>query len=168
MTSLSLSATTTGSDRGRPNLVPPFRAAVIPAFTRSVISSRSYSANVASMFSINRPEVVDGSIPSETLFNCTSRSRSSFTVLRTSMSDRPSRSTRQTTTVSPGLAYSSSFFIPGREIAVRLPEVTSAKMSRSWTPDLTRASTCSFASWLLVLTRVYPRCLTGPFCLNIC
>jgi hypothetical protein len=53
-------------------------------------------------------------------------------------------------------------------IAVRLPEVTSAKMSRSWTPDLTRASTCSFASWLLVLTRVYPRCLTGPFCLNIC
>ena len=52
------------------------------------------------MFSTNRPVDVAGSIPSEMDRTCTPRSRSRFTVLRTSIRERPSRSTRQTTTVS--------------------------------------------------------------------
>ena len=84
----------------------------------------------------------------------------------TSIRDLPSRSTRQTTTVSPGSAYSSSRFIAARSIAVLLPEVTSEKTSRFWTPALTRASSWRLASWLDVLTRVYPRDLTPPFWLR--
>jgi hypothetical protein len=118
----------------------------MPALTRSTMSSRSYSARLASMPSISRPEVVAGSMPSEIERICTPRSRSIFTVLRTSSMERPSRSMRQTTTVSPSSAYSSSFFIPGRSIAARLPEVTSANTSRFWTPSLTRASSWSCAS----------------------
>ena len=51
-------------------------------------------------------------------------------MFRPPSSGRPSRSTRQTTMVSPASAHSSSFFIPGRSIAVRLPVVTSANKSR--------------------------------------
>jgi hypothetical protein len=142
----SLSAMTSGSDKGRPKRVPPCRAAAMPAFTRSTISSRSYSAKVASMFSIRRPDVVVGSIPSEMDLRCTPRSRSRFTVFKTSIKDRPSLSTRHTTTVSPGSTYARSFFIPGRSIAVLLPEVTSANTSRFCTPASTSASSCNFAS----------------------
>ena len=42
-----------GSLSGRPNRVPDYRAAAIPALTRSTMSSRLHSAKVASMFSIN-------------------------------------------------------------------------------------------------------------------
>lgn len=72
--------------------------------TRSTINSRSYSARVASIFNISRPFEVAGSIPSETDRTATSRSRSRLTVLRKSIKDRPGRSTRHTTTVSPGSA----------------------------------------------------------------
>ncbi|MDQ0801492.1 hypothetical protein QF050_003131 [Arthrobacter sp. SLBN-112] len=52
----------------------------VHAFTRSTISSRSYSAKVASMFSISSPDAVVGSIPSEVDLRYTPRSRSRFTV----------------------------------------------------------------------------------------
>lgn len=81
----SLSAITTGSDRGRPNRVPFARAAAMPALTRSTMSSRSYSASVANMFNISRPVDVDGSMPSEIDRTCTPRSRSRFTVFSTSI-----------------------------------------------------------------------------------
>lgn len=122
------------------------RAAAMPALTRSTMSSRSYSASVASMFRISRPVDVDGSMPSEIDGTFTPRSRSRFTVFSTSIRERPSRSTRHTTTVSPSSAYSRSFFIPVRSIAVLLPEVTSAKTSRFCTPAATSASSCSCAS----------------------
>ena len=95
------------------------------------------------MFSISRPVEVAGSMPSEMDRTWMPRSRSRVTVLSTSISDRPKRSTRQTTTVSPSSAYSRSFFIPGRSMAVLLPEVTSAKTSRFCTPAATSASSCS-------------------------
>lgn len=41
---------TTGFDRGRPKRVPFAWAAAMPALTRSAMSSRSYSASVASAF----------------------------------------------------------------------------------------------------------------------
>lgn len=53
--------------------------------------------------------------------------------------------------------------MPVRVIAFRLPEVTSAKTSRSYTPAAARASTCSCASCAEVLTLVYPKSLTQPF-----
>jgi len=80
-------------------------------------------------FSIRRPDVDVGSIRSEMDLRYTPRSRSRFTVFKTSIKDRPSRSTRHTTTVSPGSTYARSFFIPGRSIAALLPEVTSASLS---------------------------------------
>lgn len=55
----SLSVTTAGSGRGRPKRVPLAHAAAMPALTRSTMSSRSYSAGVASMFSISRPVDVE-------------------------------------------------------------------------------------------------------------
>ncbi len=54
----SLSAITAGSDNGQPNRVPFCFAAAMPALTRSRISSRSYSARVASMLNISRPAEV--------------------------------------------------------------------------------------------------------------
>lgn len=81
------------------------------------------------MFSISWPVDVVGSMPSESDRTCMPRSRSRFTVFSTSTIDRPSRSTRHTTTVSPSSAYSNSFFIPGRSIAVRLPKGGIAELS---------------------------------------
>jgi hypothetical protein len=85
----SLSAITAGSDTGRPWRVPFCLAAAMPALTRSMISSRSYSARVASMFSISRPVEGAGSMPSEMDRTCMPRARSRVTVLSTSISDRP-------------------------------------------------------------------------------
>lgn len=68
----------------------------MPALTRSTMSSSS--ASVASMFTISRSVDVEGSMPSEIERTCTPRPRSRFTVFRTSIRDRPSRSTRHTTT----------------------------------------------------------------------
>ena len=60
----SFSAIWAGSVLGRPKRTPLCRAAVMPALTRSMMSSRSYSARVASMFSNSRPVGVAGSMPS--------------------------------------------------------------------------------------------------------
>jgi hypothetical protein len=49
----------------------------MPALTRSVINSHSYSASAASMPSIIRPEDVSGSIPFEIDRTFTPRSRNS-------------------------------------------------------------------------------------------
>ena len=121
----SFSAMIFGSDSGRPYTVPAFRDAARPALTRSIIHSRSYSASVPSMFTIRRPVVVAGSIPSE--IDCTAMffSRSSSTVARTSSMERPSRSIRHTTMVSPGRTNPSRRCIPGRVRASFVPETTS-------------------------------------------
>jgi len=101
---LSLSLITAGSLKGRPKRVPAARDAAMPALTRSTMSSRSYSARVASMFSISRPVDVVGSMPSEMDRTAIPESRRPLTVFSTSIKERPRRSIRQTTTMSPASA----------------------------------------------------------------
>lgn len=86
------------------------------------------------MFNIKRPEVADGSLPSEIERTLTRRSRRSWTVASTSSSDRPSRSIRHTTTVSPSLAYLSNSIMAGRCFAWLEPEVTSENGATAWAP----------------------------------
>lgn len=60
--------------------MPEAFAAAMPTLTRSMISSCSYSAEVASMFSNKRPPVVAGSIPSWTERTAIPGSRGRLTV----------------------------------------------------------------------------------------
>ena len=79
---------------------PSARARAIPARVRSRISSRSNSANAASMFRCKRPLGVEVSIPwSMTITRAPAASASSQN-RRIMPSDRPSRSIFETTTVS--------------------------------------------------------------------
>ena len=54
-----------GSLSGRSKRLPDWLAIAIPPLTPSIIRSRSYSATVARVFSINRPVDVAGSTPPE-------------------------------------------------------------------------------------------------------
>lgn len=58
----SLSAITTGSDGGWPKRVPFARIAVMPALSRSAMSSRSYSAKVASISISAGPSTSTGDV----------------------------------------------------------------------------------------------------------
>src|SRR5208283_2975957 len=109
---------------GRPRRFPFCRAWAKPARTRSRKISRSNSANTASNPAMARPAGVVRSNASVSETKPTPRCSSSCSVLSRSVTERPQRSKRQTSTVSSSLrrAASSSFSRASRCAA---PEPTS-------------------------------------------
>ena len=91
---------------GHPPSRPRSRAACSPAKVRSRVRSRSNSASAAKTWKISRPAEVVVSIDSCNDRNPTPRASSSWTVSIRCRNDRPSRSSRQTTRVSPGRSAS--------------------------------------------------------------
>jgi hypothetical protein len=110
---------------GRPPCRPRTRAAASPALVRSRIRSRSNSASAANTWKTSLPPGVVVSIASWRLQNPTPRSASPVTVSTKWRSDRPSRSSFQTTRVSPGRSWSRSCSRVGR--SVRVPLAVSVK-----------------------------------------
>jgi len=106
--------------RGRPPTRPRARAAANPARVRSRINCRSNSANAPNRWNTNRPPAVVVSIASVTDRNPTPRSRSAVTVSIRCGRDRPNRSNRHTTNVSPGRSESNAATSSGR--SSRLPD----------------------------------------------
>jgi hypothetical protein len=86
--------------RGRPCGRPSFRAWAIPARTRSRKISRSNSAKIASIPAMARPDGVVRSRASVSEIKPTPRSVNSPRVVIRSATDRPQRSSRQTTITS--------------------------------------------------------------------
>ena len=89
----------------RPPRRPRARAAARPTAARSAISSRSNSASAAKIWKTRRPVLAEVSIPSCREANATPRPASALTVSTRCRSDRPSRSSRHTTSVSPARRY---------------------------------------------------------------
>lgn len=88
----------------------------------------------------------------------TARCRSSSTRTTRCRILRPSRSSFQTTNVSPGDRVLSSFFNPGRSDV--LPLILSSNISSH--PDRSSASRCSAVFCSFVDTRIYPTCICFP------
>ena len=99
--------------RGRPPIRPSFLAAPSPARVRSTISSRSICARLAMTWKKNRPAGVLVSIPSVRLLKCTWRVSNSPTRSTRPFTLRPSRSSFQTTSVSPFRRWDSASARPG-------------------------------------------------------
>ena len=123
---------------GRPPARPRARAAARPTAARSAISSRSNSASAAKMWNTSRPVLVVVSIPSCRDANATPRSASALTVSTRCRSDRPSRSSRHTTSVSPARRYPRHNVSSGRSVS--FPDAVSAQVFRQ--PAAVSASVC--------------------------
>ena len=130
---------------GRPPRRPRRRAAARPARTRSWVNDRSNCASAPKTWNRNSPCGVVVSICSVSERNAMPRSFSSFTVASRWDSDRPRRSSFQTTRQSPGLRKASAFARPVR--SSRLPLARSSNRCRSSTPAASRASRCKSRTW---------------------
>ena len=104
----------------RPPIRSCARAASSQAFARSTISSRSISARAPITWKKKRPIGVLVSIESVRLRKLMPRSRNSSTSTTRRRILRPSRSSFQTTSVSPADNVLSSFFSPGLSDLVSL------------------------------------------------
>jgi len=125
---------------GRPPRRPRRRAAARPARTRSWVRDRSNCASAPKTWNRNSPCGVVVSICSVSDRNATPRSFNSFTVASRCDSDRPRRSSFQTTRQSPGLRNASAAARPAR--SSRLPLARSSNRCRSSTPAASSASRC--------------------------
>ena len=125
---------------GRPPRRPRRRAAARPARTRSWIRDRSNCASAPKTWNRNSPCGVVVSICSVNDRNATPRSFNSFTVASRWDSDRPRRSSFQTTRQSPGLRNASAAARPAR--SSRPPLARSSNRCRSSTPAASSASRC--------------------------
>ncbi len=141
------------SSGGRPPCRPRARAAANPAWARSWMSSRSNSARAPNTWKIKRPPADVVSMFSVSERNPTPCFPSSFMESIRCLSDRPSRSRRQTTNVSPGRSWSFNLSSSGRCAAA--PGITSVKIRKQ--PASLSALVCKAASWSLVDTLAYPR-----------
>jgi len=121
---LQISAACTAAVAGRPSRFPFSRACAKPARVRSLRISRSNSAKIASRPAIARPAGVVRSSASLSDTKPTPRCSSSCSVASRSVTDRPQRSSRQTSTrsISRRRAASSTFSRASRLVA---PEPTS-------------------------------------------
>jgi hypothetical protein len=119
---------------------------------RSRIRSRSNSANDPKMWNTNRPPGVVVSIASCNDRNPTPRSANPRTVSIRCGNDRPNRSSRHTTNVSPGRNASITATSSGR--SVRDPDAVSVHDRKH--PAALRASCCNAASCSRVETLAYP------------
>ncbi len=135
----------------RPPIRPCARAASSPAFVRSTISSRSISASgTHHMKEKNAPIGVLVSIASVRLRKLTPRSRNSSTRMTRCRILRPSRSSFQTTRVSPADNVLSSFFsVPAFRTLYRL----SCLQKISSHPAQFSALRCRSVFWSFVDTR---------------
>jgi hypothetical protein len=111
---------------GRPPCLPRARAAASPAIVRSRMRSLSNSAIAPKTWNTSFPPLVPVSSCSCRLLNCTPRSCKSFIDWMRCARERPRRSNRQTTSVSPARTKSRAPERPGR--SVRLPEAVSVKI----------------------------------------
>jgi hypothetical protein len=136
---------------GRP---PRRRAAARPARTRSWVNDCSNCASAPKTWNRNLPCGVVVSICSVSERNATPRSFSSFTVASRWDSDRPRRSSFQTTRQSPGLRKASAFARPVR--SSRLPLARSSNRCRSSTPAASRVSRCKSRAWRSALVAAPP------------
>jgi len=110
--------------RGRPPARPRARAAASPAIVRSWMRSRSNSASVAKMPNTSLPVAVVVSTSPVSTLSPTPRFCRSLTRPTTWVSERPMRSSFQTTRASASRATSSALAKPGRSVA--RPEQTSS------------------------------------------
>ncbi|CSZ26441.1 Uncharacterised protein [Shigella sonnei] len=133
----------------RPPIRPYARAASSPAFVRSTISSRSISARAPITWKKKRPIGVLVSIESVRLRKLMPRSRNSSTSTTRCRILRPSRSSFQTTSVSPADNVLSSFFSPG--LSDFVPLILSSKISSH--PAQFNALRCRSVFWSFVDTR---------------
>ena len=135
---------------GRPPLRPRALAAASPAFVRSWIRRRSNCASAEKMFRTSSPEAdVVSIIPSAIDRNPISRSLRSSIMFTKWRIERPSRSRRQTTSVSP--LRSSSVHAVSPDRSSRDPESLSQNRNSLATPCANRASILK-VEFLLVRT----------------
>jgi hypothetical protein len=137
---------------GLPPTLPLARAAATPARERSIMTSRSNCASAEKTWKTRRPPGVVVSIPSCNERKPTPRSPSSPTTSIRCRTERPRRSKRQTTMVSPGRKWSNSWTSSGR--SVRDPEAVSDHTR--WQPAAFKASSCKSSRWSPVDTLAYP------------
>lgn len=140
------------STRGRPMRSPRCRFASNDAFVRSTVKPRSKSTKAANMCNTSRPAALVVSILSARDRKPTPRAASACTVETRCGIERPSRSRRGTTSVSPTRNASKHFCKPSRSSME--PESTSSKSSVH--PAALRASSCGRVVWSAVETRAYP------------
>jgi hypothetical protein len=103
-----------------PPCLPRARAAVSPAFVRSVMISRSNSASAPKIWKMSFPPLVVVSMFSVRLLNPMFRLCNSVIRSMRSLRERPRRSRRHTTRVSPPRIYDSTSFSPFRSDFVPL------------------------------------------------
>ncbi|MND67325.1 hypothetical protein D3C80_587350 [compost metagenome] len=139
--------------------LPRARAAAIPARVRSLISDRSNSAIDARTCSRSRPAGVPVSKLSLNDRNSTPRSLRSRMSLSNSKRDRPKRSRRQTTMVSPRRSFRSRRVRPG--LVKSAPEYPSS-VRTSVHPAALSADICKSRLCSTVLTRAYPKVFILP------
>jgi len=152
-TILMISACCCGLSFGRrPPMRPCLRALSRPALVRSRSIARSNSAKAPSICIIIRPAGLVVSIASLKLLNPAFASAICSIIVRTSRSERESRSSFQTTSTSPFRSWSRSRCSSGR--SQRPPDAFSRKI-RSHPADFS-AGTCAAVSCSLVETRAYP------------
>ena len=132
----------------RPPLLPRPRAASSPALVRSRMRSRSNSARAAKTWKTSLPSLVVVSMLSWRLRNPIPRSRRAASVSTRWRSDRPRRSSFQTTTVSPLRAKLRACSRPVRSAPA--PPAVSMKMRSH--PALVRASFWRSNFWSAVET----------------
>lgn len=126
--------------RGRPPRLPRERAASSPALVLSLIRLRSNSAKEQKIWNTNFPPLVVVSI-----FSCRERnpmprdSRRATTSIRF-FKDRPSRSSRHTTSTSPDRRFSMAESSPARAALTPLRQSENIFSH----PDFSRASFCNY------------------------
>ena len=157
--SFRISAVCRAAVAGRPKRLPFCRACAKPARVRSRRTSLSHSANTASSAAMARPAGVVRSKASVRETKPTPRWSSSWSVASRSVTDRPHRSSRHTSTtsISRRRAASRSFSRASRRVA---PEFTSRTCKATVQPRRTaysRIARFCIASvcWSLVETRAY-------------
>ena len=138
------------------SFLPPFLplalAATNPALVLSRIICRSNSAIAPKMLKTNLPPLVVVSIASVRLTNPIPLVLKSSTSVSKCLRERPSRSSRQTTKVSPLRSWSRHLSSPGLDSLA--PETVSLKIFSH--PAFFRASFYKFKVWSLDETRQYP------------
>src|SRR5258707_2693842 len=128
---------------------------------RSLITSRSNSAKAPKIWKMSLPPEVVVSMCSCRLMKPISCSLSSVTVAMSCLSVRPSRSSRQTTSVSPALRWCMASCRPGRSALA--PLIVSVKIFSQ--PACVSASVWRSSVWSWVETRAYPISILAMFAL---
>src|SRR5215217_3758146 len=148
-----------------PPFLPPARAASSPAIVLSRIRSLSNSATAPKTWNTSLPPGVVVSMISRNDTTSTLRSLSPFTKSISSLSERPKRSSFQTTNSSPCLQNSSAAISSGRSSRSQMPRDLGAA-ARGFRPSLTYVHNQSLPRHDLTRREESPvsvRCLSDGF-----